>query len=108
VHAVLAGSPCRAKLRPKDIIIAVNGTPIDRVRFLVFSNRRPSPLTIKSFEADLFAVRDIRILVGPEHYRPLDGILEEARRVADEQPPPTTVKYKNPRFLVPPRPSRAI
>jgi hypothetical protein len=107
-HAVLAGSPCRSKLRPKDIVIAVNGTPIDRIRFLNFSDRRSSALTMKIFEADLFAVRDIRFRIGPEHYRPLDDILEEARRVAAERPPPSAVEYVNHRHVVPARRSRAI
>jgi hypothetical protein len=97
VHVVLARSPCRSKLRPKDIIFAVNGTPIDRLRFLVFSDRRSSSLTLKIFEGDLFAVRDIRLRLGPDHYRPLDDLVQEARRVAQEQPPPGTVVYRNPR-----------
>jgi hypothetical protein len=108
VHAMLAGSPCRAKLRPKDIVIAINGTPVDRIRFLVFSDRRPSLLTMKIFEADLFAVRDIRFRLGPDHYRSLDDILQEARGLAEDRPPPSVVEYVNPRHLTPPRRSRAI
>jgi membrane-associated protease RseP (regulator of RpoE activity) len=89
VHAVLADSPgARAGLAPRDIVIAINETPWNSIRHLVFSDRRSSELTLKVFVARYFAVANITVRVPPEHYRPIEEIVAGATSVIAAQPSP--------------------
>ena len=98
VHAVLVDSPSvRAGLEPRDIVITVNETQLDAVRFLTFSDRRPSELNLKVFLARYFTIASVMVRVPPEHYRPIEDIVAEAMQVVATQPMPLQLHYVNPR-----------
>jgi membrane-associated protease RseP (regulator of RpoE activity) len=99
IHAVLEDSPsARAGLEPRDIVIAVNETQLDAVRFLTFSDRRPSELNLKVFVARYFTIACVMLRVPPEPYRPIEAIVAEATRVIAARPTPLKPHYVNPRF----------
>jgi hypothetical protein len=99
VHAVLDGSPgAQAGIEPRDIIVSVDGKPWDAVWHMVFSDRRPSEITARTFVARYFTFAKIAVRVPPDPYRPLDGIAAEAAAVIAERPAPDTARYRNPRY----------
>jgi membrane-associated protease RseP (regulator of RpoE activity) len=99
VHAVLDGSPgARAGIEPRDIIVSVDGQPWASVRDMVFSDRRPSEITARTFVARYFTFAKIAVRVPPEPYRPLDNIAREAAAVIAARPVPDRTPYRNPRY----------
>ncbi len=98
IHAVLAGSPSeRAGLEPGDIVFTVNKVQWELIRYLIFSDRRPSELNFKLFLARYFKTANITVCVPPDLYRPIEDIVTEAMRAAAAQPPPHVFTYVNPR-----------
>jgi hypothetical protein len=98
VHAVLDGSPGdRAGIEPRDIIVSVDGQPWDSIPHMVFSDRRPSEITARTFVARYFTFALIVMRVPPEPYRLLDNIAEKAAAVIAARPVPDRTPYRNPR-----------
>jgi hypothetical protein len=100
VHAVLQDSPCaRAGIAQRDIIGSINGRPWEEVRYLNFSDRRASEVTLETFVARYFKIMKIAVRVPPEPYRPLGEIADEATRAIAARPAPDTTPYvRPPRF----------
>jgi hypothetical protein len=99
IHAVLSGSPCgRAGIEPTDIVLEIERQPWDSIRFLTFSERRPSEIQLKVFIARYFSVVTIAVRAEPEPYQPIDSIVAEAISAIAAKPDPVAVNYKNPRY----------
>jgi hypothetical protein len=101
IHSVLGASPsARAGIEPRDIVFAVHKAQWDSVRYLTFSDRRPSELSLKVFVARYFTVAYITVRVPPEPYRPMEEILAEAIRAVAGQSARLclrSIRYVNPR-----------
>jgi hypothetical protein len=99
---VLGGSPsARSGIEPSDIVFDINKAHWDTIRYLTFSDRRPSELSLKVFVARYFTIADIAVRVPPEPYRPIEEIVAEAVRAVVGQSATlclSSVRYVNPRF----------
>jgi predicted metalloprotease with PDZ domain len=79
ILAVLRGSPCdQAGLVAGDLVVTINKVRLDSVRYLTFSDRRPSELNLLVFVASRSMLDDVKVRVPPEPYRPIEDILAEA------------------------------
>jgi hypothetical protein len=98
VHAVLHRSPCwTVGIGQRDIIISINNRPWQSVRYLTFSDRRRSEITIQYFSARYFVIAKIPVRLSPEPYRQLEEIVEEATAVIAASPIPDATPYQRPR-----------
>jgi hypothetical protein len=95
VHLALDESPAaKAYLRPRDVIFAVNGFRWQAVHQQTFSDCRSSRLLLSTFVARYFDLREIKLSVGPEPYRPIERIFSEALQAVAEQPVPTEFSWR--------------
>ncbi len=99
VHAVLDDSPsARAGIEHRDVIMSVDGQRLEAILHMVFSDRRPTEITVQTFVARYFTVANIAVRVPPEPYRSLDDIAREAADIVAARPEPDRTPYLNPRF----------
>jgi hypothetical protein len=97
IHAVLENSPsARAGLTPRDVILALNDSPWEAVRFLTFSDRRPSEIALKTFVGSCCKFATVAVRVPPEPYLPFEEILAEATAIVAAQPMPVELRYSDP------------
>src|SRR5262249_3970741 len=96
VRHVFLNSPCdHGGLVPYDIVLHINRIPLDELYRVEFSDRRRTELDFEVWRS--FRHYRMNIFVEPEPFAPIGEIIELARAVAAQGPPPP-ITIRNPDF----------